>query len=159
MNKLKTMDEKSWLEVFDCYFGDKKNQYDFTEPKDDNDNNSGSEKMDIPEDVIGLIEEIKEKLGSGELSEGFFDDELGLPDVTTETSHNGIKYVKKVWHHTDGDIVKLEVIDSVDFEKYEDLTITEKIALAVQNEDYELAEKLKNDDDANFLDGITKKDD
>ena len=130
------MGDEIWVEIFDCFYGDKSNQYDKVEEDS------------IPDEVKDIISKIQNLTD--------FEAEMGQPEDIIEYTEGNIHYSKKTWNKGDSKIVRIEasVIDGV---KYDDLSLEEKIKIAEQNEDYEKAAKLKEEaDNQDFIDELEK---
>lgn len=139
--------EKNWLEIFDSLFGDKKEQYFY----------NGDKNMEIPNElknVISKIQEMTDESFTKEEIDDIFEQELGEPAEIIEYSEGNIDYTKKVWDNPEGRFVRIlaSVKDGI---QYEDLSLDEKLKLAIQNEEYEKAAELKEQiENKNFIDNI-----
>lgn len=123
---------KVWVDVFDCVLGEKRNQYDFT-----------PEIPDYIKDVMDKIQSFGDSF-SGENMDEILEGEMGTPiEVTTYTEGN-LNFTKKVWEIDDKRIVKItaDIPEGID---YEDLSLEEKLKIAIQNEDYEKAAELRDE--------------
>jgi len=75
------------------------------------------------------------------------EEDLGVPDESYEFEENGYTYVKRVWNLEHGSVVKIEMVDSpldIGFTPKKKLSIEDKLELAVQEERYEDAAKLRD---------------
>jgi hypothetical protein len=131
--------KKIWLEVFDCLFGEKEEQYHYNNPMGD--------MGDIPDkikDMLSKIQGMTDESFSKEEMDDIFMEEMGPPSEITEYTEGNINYTKKVWDGPEGKFVRIvaSLANGVD---YEDLSLEEKLEIAIQNEDYEKAGKLKEE--------------
>lgn len=140
------MDDKIWVEVFDCFFGNKRKQYHFdNEPE-------------IPEAIKDIISKIQ-NMSSDNLSpdemDKIFESELGTPDEVIEYEEGNLQFTKKVWNNGDGKKMVRIFATIKDGINYDELSLLEKLKIAEQNEDYEEAAKIKEViDNQDFIDRI-----
>lgn len=76
--------------------------------------------------------------------EGFnpYENELGEPDEEEIFEENGYKFLKSIWNLEQGQVVKVEMIASpmdTGFTPKKKMSLEDKLAIAVENEDYEQA--------------------
>lgn len=138
---------KIWVEIFDSLFGKNKDQFDF----------KINETPKIPDeikDVISKLQNMTDESFNNEEIDGIFKSEMGEPSQIIEYTEGNIDYTKKVWETKDGKIVRI-MATTKDGVKYEDLSLDEKLEMAIQNEDYEEAAKIKEKiENKNFIDNI-----
>lgn len=135
ITKIRFMYKKNnWVEIFDLYFGKKSNQF-------NEDNN-------IPDDIKDVINKFNELLAnemqSTENVDNILEEEFGQPNEIIEYTEGNIQYTKKIWNHEKGKIVKImaKVANGIN---YDDLSLEEKLKIAIQNEDYEKAVLLRDE--------------
>jgi len=134
-------DNDVWVEIFDTYFGKKMNQYH---------ENKESMIPDVVKDIISKIQEMSDESMSPEQIDKAFEEKMGVADETTEYNEGNIHYTKKVWVRDGGKFVRI-IAKAADGIKYDDLSLEEKLEIAIQNEDYEKAAVLRDE-----LDKINK---
>ena len=142
-------DRKIWVEVFDSFFGDKKEEYHYG-----TDNTDDDKFPDEIKSVISKLQDMTDESFTKEEIDDIFKEEMGEPTEIIEYTKGNVDYTKKIWDKPEGKFVRImaSVKDGVD---YKDLSLEEKLEITIQNEEYEKAEELKKEiENKKFIDNI-----
>lgn len=133
------MDNESvniWIEIYDCFFGNKKEQYKF----------NIFNKPTLPFNMDEILSSITNMINGGE-------DDLGEPDNIEEYNKGNLHYTHQTWETENGTFNKV-VVKPIEGKSYDELTLEEKLQIAIENEEYEKASELKTEI---FNEGLIKK--
>lgn len=101
---------------------------------------------DRMKEIMDMMNKLNEGIEFGGLSdlENDFNNELGEPTSVDKFEENGYVFERTTWDTEHGKMMKVELLYRVGDEPKPELTLEEKLQLAIEEENYEEAAKLRD---------------